>query len=353
MKRKIGIFTFHNVYNYGAILQAFALNSYLNNKENDCRIVNYNSKVLMEPYKLFQTIDKNINIFLKQLIICPLIIIKNFKFKRFIKKYIKTTTKLFYREDVEKEILNFDYIITGSDQVWNTDITKSDQDIYLLDFNYNITKMSYAASFGKEKIKDEEKEYIKKQLSTYKNIGVREKSGIRILEEIGINNAVEVLDPTFLLSKEEWINSLNLKKNDKKYILLYMLGINDKLIQLAKRISQKMEIPIITFDYKKKNNKYLSDPKDFVKLIYNAEIVLTNSFHGLALSIILNKEFWVTLNENRNTRIINLLEKLNLSNRIVEDIEKISKKEIDYLNVNKILEKEIEKSKNFLDKMES
>jgi len=365
---KIGILTFNWAINYGAILQMFSLYKYLKRNNYDVSIINYSPDELEILY--------NLKIFSKPLNPKKIIrkIIENIykrnqydKFNKFINKEMILTKKIKNREELKKIIDKIDLVIVGSDQVWNYDITKGYLQDYLLT-NIDCNKISYAASLGKNEIKNEIKYIFEKSLKNFDFISVREENSIKFLKSIyNREDYVNCIDPVFLLNKDEWVELSSKSKykiKDSEYILIYMLEYNEKLIKSANELSCKynqpiysIEIPYLRLKAKMPNIKKLHDvgPLDFVKIINNAKYILTNSFHGMAFSLILNKKFVSYAHSTVNLRMENLLELYNLNNCQITNYSTIdlvqnifAKCEKTYCNKNNKIYEVIINSKKYL-----
>lgn len=365
---KIGILTFNWAINYGAVLQMFAQYKYLKDKNYDVYIINYSPdelenlytlKIFSKPVKAKKIARKIIeNVYKRK---------QYYKFYNFIDQEMVSTKKIKNRKELKDTINKFDIVIVGSDQVWNYDITKGYlQDYLLTDIDCN--KISYAASLGKNEIKKEVKGLFEKSLKEFDFISLREENSIDYLKSIyNRKDYVSCIDPVFLLDKNEWIklgNRSEYKVESDEYILIYMLEYNEKLIKSANEISMKynlpiysIEIPYLRFNNKMSNIKKLHDvgPLDFVKLINNAHYVLTNSFHGTAFSLILNKKFVSFAHSTVNLRMENLLSLYNLNNcqitnnNTIDFIEHIfTKCEQSYKNKNNRINEVISNSKKYL-----
>lgn len=360
--KKVGIITFHNVPNYGAFLQAYALQTTLSSLNYDSVIINYINPDITNRYMPidvtnFLTLIKSFfKIFIK-----PQRVIKYYIFQEQINKYMVLTDKIKSRNDVVNEFRKFDVLITGSDQVWNSDITNGLSDLYTLNINdKNIKKISYAASVGK-KISENQSCLFEKKLANLNHISVREKTTKQELSKIIKEKEIfEVIDPTLLLRKAEWdliISNIESSNFNNKYILIYELSPNDEFKKIVNNIQLETGLPIYCLSTNRnayKNCKYkdLSTPFEFVNYIKNAEYVITTSFHATVFSIIFNKKFFVVPHKTTGSRVTDLLKKLDISSRAVSSLEKFKMlnfdENIDYKNVNKILEKEREKSINWL-----
>ncbi len=365
---RVGILTFQSSNNFGAILQAYALEKKIEELGHNCTIINYTSPQKKGWYKPVDfSISKGIKHNIRQIFKIPnlrFVKEKNRKTGKFKKEKLNIGSSSFLgNSDELREYLNtFDIIIVGSDQVWNYKNTSFDK-VYFLDFaNLKPKKVSYAASFGMSEIpKNVESEYMR-LLSDFKLISVREKSGKNIVESLTGKNTEITLDPTLLHNKQTWEKFLPTIKSDssqKKYLLIYTIGRDDNINRIADEISKKYNLSVIKImnDFRDNFNpsyKGLNPSvEEFLCVINNAECILTNSFHGVAFSINFNKNFFVFLNPNNtaNTRIENLLEIAGLTDRIIDLKNRyVGKYEINYEEVNKMIQQKREESCLYIDK---
>lgn len=370
--KKIGTITFHCAYNYGAMLQTYALQQRIKSKGYKTEIIDFVPDELNDAYKV-QLLDfsKGINRFISSLTTYNIKKKREEIFKKFLNEKIEISLKKFRTVDeLRKAELDYDLCITGSDQVWNPEIVHSSA--YFLDFgNKKMGRMSYAASFGQENILEKYEEEIGALLKNFEIISVREKSGIDLVKRLSKKDAIQVLDPVFLLSKEEWkflendvIEKLNLKNG---YILLYSMEKNVKLLEYAEKLKKYMNKPIVIIHssyglkvqieiLKSKNiNIVVAGPQEFITLFSNANFIITNSFHGTSFSIIFDKPFLCIPHSTRNTRMESILNLLKLEKRFLKDTDNYLEGKELYIKGNfkdvkteLIMKKEIEKSENFL-----
>lgn len=359
---KVGIITFHRAINFGAALQVLALQKTIENIGACVEVIDYRCEYIEKDYRNIRINKNNI---LKDIVnnVISYSIRKNKKnkFYDFNKKYLKLSNEIYYtKKDLEKANSEYDIFITGSDQVWDNKCAKFDS-TYFLDFVDNkLKKNSYAASFAFAEIPNDLKDEYKRRLKDFNSISVREESGKKIFEELLMKDISVSLDPTLLLNKEEWDLFIPKKYNTEKYILIYTVNPPKNLYTYAKAISKKTGYKIINISdsFKKRGNTTYArgiDPGEFLALFKNAEIILTNSFHGTVFSIIFEKKFNVELtfsNNKINHRSENLLKLLSLENRIFENVdEKDWEKEISYCNVKKILNCKRNESIEYLKKL--
>lgn len=360
---KVGILTFHKALNYGAVLQCYALQKKLNNLGIDAEVINYYSKPVYNhdnPFRI-KNFDNRFNgmiVVLKRIIKFKKTISKKSNFNNFIIKNIKLSKKYKSRKSIKNISEKYNYLVSGSDQVWNAVITREDADIYNLSyFNNEVKKVSYAASIGEDFPLAENVDIINSALSDYHYISVREETAKKLLK----NDKIEiVLDPTFLLTGEEWKKAIDHLDKKEKYILVYILEINQTMIEAVNTLSKILKLNVIKISSiqnplfeKEINSKSDTSPEEFLNLFINADYVVTNSFHGLCFSLIFNKEFMSILHTNRSKRQEDLLKKVGLADRIYKgkkSVEAIVSNKINYKNTNEIIEKERNKAIKFIEK---
>lgn len=356
--------TCHNVYNHGASLQEYALLKYLSSLGHNVETINYKPKYLSGHFNLLAVSNPKYakNIFLKYSYLLAklptrLIDLKRKKvFDKFSKKYISEGIIYKTNDELKRNIPNADIFICGSDQIWNTFFPNGKDPAFYLDFvPKDKKKISYAASFAIDKIETSLKKTLKKQIENIDVVSVRELSGLKILEDLDIKNATQVLDPVFLLNKNYWEKEF-VSKIDENYILIYDFDTNKHIKNIALELSKKHNLKIFALNkninYANKNF-WLKGPDTFLSLIANAKIVLTNSFHAVAFSLIFNKQLMVfNRNEAINTRMRDLLiliESPNLLFNENKNNKDVSITPIDnYNTINKNISNVIEKSKQFL-----
>lgn len=353
---KIGILTFHRAINYGAVLQAYALQKYLESQNIKVDIIDYRSEVIEESYKLFYyTITrKNVRSLISDIIKLPTRVKKRSGFDKFLNRQLKLSNPI-KKSDLIGIVDEYDFFITGSDQVWNLDITGKDY-TYFLDFIIdNNKKTSYAASLGNFNLVDaiETKDLLK----DFKYISIREESKKNIIENY-INKCIDVsLDPTLLLSKKDWEKIALSPREKSEYLLLYTVDKPIKLINYARKIAKEKNLKIIYItEYFNREDgiEYVRDasPEEFLGYFKNANTILTNSFHGTVFSILFEKCFYVELQGQRkyNDRSENLLLNLDLQNRIIKN-EEISIEKIDWDMVKENLKVKCEASYKYINNL--
>ncbi len=286
--------------------------------------------------------------------------------REFINKHINTI-EFFnnYRIPSQKKIEQFDAIVVGSDQVWRSIYTSPY--IYFLNFveSKTIKRIAYAASFGANDLSEyttNQKKISEKGARLFNSISVREESGVEICKNSFGVDAEHVLDPTMLLSKDDYCDLLSDEcTSEEKYIACYILDESNSSLNLASCISKKLDLPLISFLPSKKESKYFSKnireyhtPSiySWLKSFRDAEYIVTDSFHGTVFSIIFNKPFYTKINNSRGgDRFKSLLKTFKLEDRIVDDctnVEEITCNTLDFSYANKTIEELRSKSLDFL-----
>ena len=323
--------------NYGSIMQAFAL-------QNKIIALGYNNDIInyvpdkMEKLSFFckssarfvtlkaKVQNKKIQ---SKFLTAEEWNLKNKKFDDFYKDSLKLSKIITRQKDMGSLNKDYNIFICGSDQIWNPNYFKA---CNFLDFTCgSAKKVAYAPSVGTTYLTEKEKTRIKPYLKDFKGISVREESSKELIKDIVDVSIQVVCDPVFLLSREMWVQKMKLTVSNEKYILCYFLGDNPeykKVVEYLKRVLQLnvKVIPTNTFGYEMEFDVQKTvGPKDWINLLYNAEFILTDSFHATAFSIIFNKNFYVlkrfsdNSSKSQNSRIYHLLNMTNLSNRIWKD----------------------------------
>lgn len=277
---------------------------------------------------------------------------------------IPHSSKIYNINNIHETESIYDIFLCGSDQVWNTGFLA--HSAYYLSFT-SKPKIAFAVSMGKAKINKTEKEYLLKQIGSFDAISVREETLKELIESISDISCTRVLDPTLLISPQEWKrieNDSSLPKG--KYIFCYFLGDCTWQRKEVTRFAKESELDILDIPYitgeRRKSDKYLSGthsynigPREFIAAIENAEYVFTDSFHAVVFSLLFNKQFYVFDRDGQsgsaslNSRIIGLLDMVGCADRRIVSTS-INSQLIDYKSVNRKLEEEITKSKDWLDK---
>lgn len=354
---KIGILTYHRADNFGAVLQAFALVQYLREEGHEAEIIDYRCKSIEMHYDIYcpriLLSRRNVLVSLKQYI-CRFENIRDrrqrhLKFEQFRRQYLTMSKPL---NRIERP-LDYDVIITGSDQVWNFHLNKGSEDVYLLKFPFfsKTLRIAYAASSDCNGLSRISKEALQDALTQFDRISVRE-SFLRGLLSPLVNMGIEeCLDPTFLLKKNT-LKKLIRPVRKKKYILVFhMTPVLDFLPFIRNVAESRMAEVIEVFGgfpcHSTRNQLCDWGPLELLSLIANADSVFTTSFHGLSISLIMQKDVWV-IDRGDNLRQKNLLLLAGIGNRLLKSPEDYRNESIDYEKVQRNIEPAIEQSRRFL-----
>ena len=350
---KIGIVTLVGYFNYGNRLQSYALQRAIQNITGETvETLNFVKDSRWKEYiRIFlnrQSGRLKINSYKD--------IKKELKFRMFSLKYIKSVRiKVKDGEIQKKKTKQFDVFVVGSDQVWNPyywDNTNNlDVQRYLLEFSESRKKISYAASFGVEDIGQEWTFEFKNALKKFDAISVREVTGQRIVNRLVETQADVVLDPTMLLSNEEWKKLKKPLEIKKKYILIFSLGNRFDNMGYIEKYAKENNYMLINMS-DSESEFYSSGPCTFLSLIDNAAMVITDSFHATVFSIIFQTDFIIVNRKQKSqkdmsSRIRTLLETFELGERY-GNLEENLETKCDFTGTNSILEKERARSYEWL-----
>jgi len=341
---KIGIYTLHANYNYGALLQAYAMQKVLERAGHQAELVNLSPLTAEEENesKLFSWRFKSI--------LTSLYSRGSFKVQKKHARFRKfhsqmNLSKRYYSlDEIYKNPPEYDIHLVGSDQVWNLERGFPKKSLYFLDFlKSEKIKVSYAASFGTQAIDEKCYEPLKKALMTFNAISVREKDGVNIIKNAAGLVAEQVLDPTFLLDAREWESLIAPKPLIKgKYIFCYGFDNSEKSQAMVAAIRERLRFPVViasvsVFPPRKiKRDKFIQDagPIEFLDLVRNAAFVCTGSYHGVAFAIHFRKSFFAAIHPTRNSRMESLLKKLGLEHRQLHEPSEIRQMLDDELFIN-------------------
>lgn len=355
---KTGILTYHNTRNCGALLQAYALQKTLFHLGIDNDVIDYHCAKIEGAYKIKRIHEiQSLKELVKWILTVRTARKSQTKFDAFKAQYLKLS-RPYLRDTIIEANDSYDTFITGSDQVWNFNLNGSDY-TYVLDFAHDDKiKLSYAASMGSKSIEKGNEEKFTQELLKFHGVSVREKPLKEYVDGILNIDSELVLDPTLLLEKEDYDFGKSSRIIDEKYIFVYTIASTPNIEKAAKILSKETGYPIVWghMSYKKKKgvlNKTDISPDEFINYIQNAEYVLTSSFHGMALSIVLEKQFFYDLDikkQNNNSRLETLAEVLDLESQKIDDAYFASqaREKINYQQLHPKFEKLKEKSLSFL-----
>ena len=360
---------FYKNENYGGVLQAYALAEYLKQCGFFAEQICYDDY----PTSFFYSIRKLLKQSIK-VVACFLHLrkIPYNKTKRSIfnwaMSYVPHSKIVYNRKNIMKTNNVYDIFVAGSDQIW----TDAYSDEYLLDFvNAVNKKVSYAASIGKKSVSERAREHFVNSLSSFSFISIREKESVELVKSITGFNIEWTMDPTLLLSRDEWDKVCSSRLITEKYIFCYYLGDDIRLREIARQFSERkglkiVTIPYLQMQYNKSDNSFgnytlnSASPSDFISLIKNAEYVLTDSFHACIFSNHYQKDYYVFDRISFPEMSIRIRDYLGLFNSLnhfikeehfnIDYIEALPS--ISYLLPQNSLNELIYKSKSFLNKIE-
>lgn len=385
--KSIGIITIHcSQNNYGGALQCFGLYEYLRGIGHYVEVIDLlrpNHKDFVYSYR-FPMMQQHVGLrtrmtgWLKHVLGVRRPLNRPFKpdwnetaGKRFdeFNSQIKLSRQFNYIPDLYSNPPVYDVYLSGSDQLWNPTQWYS-LEPYFLTFvnNRKAVKASYGTSVGLSDLRQSEKETFGKWLNSYDIISVRERQAQMMLTPYVGKEIEQVPDPTFLLDRHLWTDMAVYPSSDEDYILVFSLGrrteMLDKAIELAGEIGCKVKVIDQKFPTSSPNPSIeivaTAGPLEFIGLIKQARLVLTDSFHCTVFSLITNtRNFYTYLSsgDNRGSRVIDLLHIYCLDNHIVNSMDSIPSANelqnivLDHIAINKVMEKEQFKGRHFLDKV--
>lgn len=353
---KIDVITMHAVKNYGSVLQTYATQKVLSNLGYEVEIINYireknlNSNLI----KTWTKNDNGIKKVIKSLILKPTVVRWIKVFGNYLKENINLSQNVYTSEhELLKNPPVADIFCTGSDQVWNSGWNNGIEKAFYLSFvPKGIPRVAMAASIGKTELSKDEVDAVLPFLQKYNYISMREMSGLSLIKNMGIENSGFCLDPTLLLTREEWLRHSTPYELNRKYVLIYQLNHDEKFDKYAEEFAKRKGLELYRictrYDQMRLSGKgiVLPEVRQLLGLINGAEYILTNSFHATAFCINLNKQFVSIYPNEYSSRISDILKLLSLEERHLDDYNQydIADKLIDYTVVNEKLYRHREES---------
>lgn len=353
-KQKIALTTWFHHQNYGTALQAIALFEVIKSFGYDVDVVDYiphNTRYTNEKHTFFSDSERFVDE------------ARTNRFEQFVEKSFEFTKKCVDDEDFISLNKKYKAFVAGSDQIWSPIVFDSR---YYLDYvSDNRKKISYGSSFGVPIVKnDMVRDRMANLMSQFAHLAAREDAGVRLIQEVAERDAIQVLDPTLLLSYDEWTKIIPPRKSKKKdkYILCYFLGDNQNQWKHVERISKQYKLPVKVIPTFTKDESYGElqhgvGPVELIKLIDSAELVLTDSFHGSLFAIIYSKPFYAFERFHKddpvsqNSRLYNILKLLNIKDHLIGYEDQIRSKyddKIDFIKIHKIIDENRQHSVAYL-----
>lgn len=361
---KIGILTYHRAENYGALLQAYAMMSYLRSLGHEVSFVDYWPTYHSDYFKVF-----SLKAFMHSSVKSKLVKLNRlllmgrtlYQRKRTMQEFMLNQLGVPKYPQYENRSLvtkeHYDAVVYGSDQIWRKQNMGGVgfDDWYFGSNNVNTDKkIVYAGSMGKIDTDAQDDIYIKKMMSNFYKIAVREGDLLDYLRKLDVIS-VQVVDPVFLLSRQDWDKLVIPQCHKGKYILFYNLLNTQESILFVKQLSRQYGLPI--YEITKKTSVFSRKTHlvtnasigEFLGLLKAAEYVVSNSFHGVAFSIIYEKQFYAVGMGAKANRVESLLESVGIADRYIHSHQdKMSVLEIDYDKTSPKLKFIVEKSKDYL-----
>lgn len=334
--KRVGIITFHRAQNYGAQLQAYALRTTLNRLGYRAELIDCNH--IGEEKRLFLWHAGSLKALLGSLRNNLLSLIsekeRRRKFSAFSAEQVGRSAPCHTLAEVEQACAQYDAVITGSDQVWNPVISEGRPEFFLDLPLRREQKIAYAASFGVSEYSEEEAARFMPHINAIEHLSVRESAGQElILRHTGRQSPV-VLDPTMLLTAEEWEGLA--KPSPYERYMLYFTILNEPpgMEAMVRRIAAKRQLRVVRIgqlkDILKRGfiNGRAAGPMEFLGLVRDADLVVTSSFHGTVFSILFEKTFLCVLNNNnRNSRMETLARQLGVEAQLVREVRTFDPKQ--------------------------
>lgn len=356
---RINTITCHNVYNLGASLQAYALATYLKTQGHDVQIIDY-KPIYLRHYRLAGVSNPRFDRpFVRQAYQIAkfpgrlwnrLTSRRKKVFDAFTARYLPVAGKVFTsNEELKAAPPEADVYIAGSDQIWNPVFQNGKDPAFFLDFVPEGKKrISYAASFAVEKLSEADQNRMLPLLQQLDAVSVRERSAVTILEKMGVRGC-QVMDPVFLLERSHW-EQLAIRPAEEGYVLVYDFDRSPVMNAIAKELAAQTGRKLVSLFPMEGADEVWQDagPLEFLGAIQNAGIVLSNSFHATAFSLIFQKDFYVLNREEKiNTRMRDLLKILGLEDRMIFAVPQ-DRKQLQWKAIEEMQTGCIDNSKQFL-----
>lgn len=344
---KVGILTFHNAYNYGAVLQTYATQELVKGFGHQVEVIDYHNHHIDYSYErrrfhLREFLDSRRNF--------PFYLIeKIFFWKRkrayrlFFNNHIVLSKKRYDQED-DVMLDGYDVLLIGSDQLWNKKLTDGLDKVYWGQAHVlsNTKIISWSVCMNNIELNENEISQIRKYLKSFASISVREDSLRLFIQNLTEKKVWHTLDPTLMLPRSKW-DKLCQTVKETNYIAVYAIRNEEETVAFAKKIANKLNKRIVIIRsyakwYLSRENKECLGPGGFLSYIKNADFVVTSSFHGTVFSILLQRQFVCPKFEG-NIRIEDLLRTVGLSNRMITEwYEVLNLQPIDYNNLSSCFE---------------
>ena len=357
-KIKVALITFHFVNNFGGALQAYALQEAI---EKECKaeaqIIDYrNGFIEFTDFVRLFPVTKNRDEIRSGLATMRERFGRVRRFQSFRNKKMHCTKRPYHHIHLKLHAPEADAYICGSDQIWNPFLTLGVKGAYYLDFvDAGRKRIAYAPSFGKSRLHSIFSKKMKRHLEQMDAISVRETTGVRIVEELLGEKPEKLIDPTFLLTREEWEQAAAEIERKEPYMLLYIMQSDRAMYDCARGLKERLGLRVVEISRYGFNPGFIDEtlvdvgPAEFLGLIKNAAYVCTNSYHGFIFSLLFEKPFFLVPCKRFRTRIYNLADMLSIE-LDTEEGQEIVETRYDPTRVREQIAKEREKALSWLNR---
>ncbi len=354
---KVGIVTFHFAHNYGAMLQAFALQETMKRMGHEAFIIDYAPEYHTKWFNrtiswrscLSRSIKKMVTTIVNKLRHSYEIRVRYDNFEEFVRQKLNL-----FPYTVGDELDGFDAVVLGSDQIWNEELTNNMFDGPYYGDGMKCKVISYAASTTYEFLTERQKCLFREKLSRLYAIGVREYHLRELLQPLTDKTIFINLDPTLICAPEVYSSLYSSIPTVRDYVLVYEITYHKAVRRMAETYAKQRGLKVISLvghiqSFMGDGYDLTASPSAFVSYVKNANCVFTSSFHGTAVSIKLNKAFYaIKQNDKRDERIASLLSQLGLMEQFIEMNDVPDDCSIDYGHVQERLSYLVRQSTNYL-----
>lgn len=323
---KVGILTFHNAYNYGAVLQTFATQELVKSMGHDTEVIDYHNKAVDAFYERrnlhWRTLPKrNVVRLITFLVSACFNKRRQLAYRDFQSRHLHVS-RGHYIQGSRPDLSHYDAILIGSDQLWNKNITNGFDDVYWGDFTAGprTVRIAWSVCMNNLNLQAEELQYVKTHLKNFEMVSVREKPLQSLLSQLSQRQVFHTIDPTLMLPSQQWLSMCH-EVREHDYIAVYAVRNEEQTVAFARETANRLNKKLVIIrshskHYISKENKEHGGPVEFLSYIRHADMVVTSSFHGTVFSMIFRKQF-VVHDFDENVRVADLLERFGLTERMV------------------------------------
>lgn len=343
--KTVATITYHRSDNFGSVLQAYALGEKLHQMGYRQYVIDYRKPEVARLYRIFKPVSSAFNVATNgyHLLHYGQLCRRKKRYEAFRQKWLRLSPVYRSKKELMDQPPEADAYVVGSDQVWHTGILDFD-DSYLLDFVQAGRKISYAASGIKKDTPQDDILHLQQKTADFQAVSVRENIAAQRLRE----NATVCIDPVLLLQKEDWAKLCTPQKRKKPYMFCYFAGmVSEDFEQFTRKKAEELGLERILIMPQWRNffrpgvRGYAAGPEEFLSLLAGAELVCTDSFHGTAFSVLLNKPFVVGQAEPfADDRLATFLTLVGLKDREIDPAKPTltELQQVDFTHANEVLE---------------